>query len=486
MGMEFAPSSKNKIAAGLLCALLTPVSVCGQETGASVIEEVIVTGTRIRKTNLISVSPITQLDAQDLLLTGTTRVEDLLKSLPQLYSYQNSTASNTASGTATLELRNLGSSRTLVLVDGRRLPQGSPNTAGAADINQIPGGLIDRVEVLTGGASAVYGSDAIAGVVNFFLVNDFEGVQLDYQFSQYSHDNGGGRMQRLVDESGYRFPSGTDRDGDIQDVSLIIGGNLEGGRGNATAYATYRNIDPVTQDNRDHSACALQRWGGEYYCGGSETIPEGVFSDFGFLEIDQGLPGFDLMVQGDEFVPWDGRLYNYGPLNYFQRPDERYTAGVLAHYVINEHVEAYTQLMFMNDQTVSQIAPSGTFYRINRLSCGNVLMSQQQFDTLCGNYGLGPDDFQLAYLGRRNVEGGPRRHDIEHTSFREVFGLRGNINENWRYDLYGQYSQVDYQSTFFEDLLLTHVERALDVVSDPDSGEPVCRSAINGSDPNCV
>ncbi|MEP5763749.1 MAG: TonB-dependent receptor [Halieaceae bacterium] len=486
MGTECASFSRRKIAAGVFCALLVPGLACAQATGENVIEEVIVTGTRIQKANLVSVSPITQVDAEDLRLSGTTRVEDLLKNLPQLYSFQNSTASNEATGTATLNLRNLDSKRTLVLVDGRRLSQGSPFTAGSADINQVPGGLIDRVEVLTGGASAVYGSDAIAGVVNFFLVDDFEGVQLDYQFSQYSHDNGDSRMRRLLEESGNPVPTGTDRDGDTQDVTLIIGSNLEGGRGNATAYATYRDIDPITQDSRDHSACAMQRWEGEYYCGGSLTIPEGLFSDFGLLEIEQGLPGFDLMVQGHEFVPWDGRQYNYGPLNYFQRPDERWTAGALAHYAINEHVEAYTQLMFMDDQTVSQIAPSGTFFQPNTVNCDNPLLSQQQFDTLCGNYGLGPGDSQIAYIGRRNAEGGPRREDIQHTSFRGVFGLRGDINETWRYDLYVQYGEVDLKSTYHEDILRPHMERALDVVTDPGSGEPVCRSVLNGSDPSCV
>jgi outer membrane receptor protein involved in Fe transport len=478
--------SKKQIAVGVLCAFLSPAAVLADEYDESILEEVVVTGTRIQRANLVSVSPITQVNAEDLRLAGITRVEDLLKNLPQLYSFQNSTASNEATGTATLNLRNLGSQRTLVLVDGRRLSQGSPFTAGSADINQIPGGLMDRVEVLTGGASAVYGSDAIAGVVNFFLMDDFEGVELDYQFSQYSHDNGNGRMRRLLEEGGYPVPTGTDRDGDTQDLSLIIGGNLEGGRGNVTVYATYRDIDPITQDSRDHSACSLQRWEGNYYCGGSRTIAEGLFTDFGLLPITQGLPGFDLMVQGNEFVPWDYRTYNYGPLNYFQRPDERYTLGALAHYAINEHVEAYTQLMFMDDQTVTQIAPSGSYFQTSTLSCGNPLLSQQQFDVLCGAYGLGPEDEQIAYIGRRNVEGGPRQEDIQHTSFRGVFGLRGDINETWRYDLYGQYAEVDLKSTYYEDILGTNMNRALDVVSDPDSGEPVCRSALSGADPTCV
>ena len=130
------------------------------------LDEVIVTGSRIPQTNLVTTSPVTQVTGEDIDIAGVTRVEDLISQLPQAFAAQNSTVSNGASGTATVSLRNLGSSRTLVLIDGRRMGYGSPND-DAADLNQIPEQLVERVEVLTGGASAVYGSDALAGVVNF-------------------------------------------------------------------------------------------------------------------------------------------------------------------------------------------------------------------------------------------------------------------------------------------------------------------------------
>jgi outer membrane cobalamin receptor len=132
------------------------------------IEEVIVTGSRIPQANLITTSPVTQVTGEDVDVAGVTRVEDLIAQLPQAFAAQNSTVANGASGTATVSLRNLGSSRTLVLIDGRRMGYGSPND-DAADLNQIPEQLVERVEVLTGGASAVYGSDAVAGVVNFIM-----------------------------------------------------------------------------------------------------------------------------------------------------------------------------------------------------------------------------------------------------------------------------------------------------------------------------
>ena len=156
------------------------------------LEELVVTGTRIRKPGLVSSSPLVQVEAEEVALQGTVRVEDMLRTLPQVFSNQNTGQSNGATGTATVNLRNLGAQRGLVLVNGRRLPAGSPIQGGVgADINQIPGALIDSVEVLTGGASATYGSDAVAGVVNFRLMDDFEGVRLDYQFSQYQHGNRG-------------------------------------------------------------------------------------------------------------------------------------------------------------------------------------------------------------------------------------------------------------------------------------------------------
>ena len=147
----------------------------------SELEAIVVTGSRIQRANLVSSSPVIQIEAEDLAFQGTTRVEDMLRTLPQVYSAQNASQAYGATGTATLNLRNLGAERTLVLVNGRRLPAGSPLQGGVgADINQIPGALIKSVEVLTGGSSATYGSDAVAGVVNFLMVDDFEGIKLDY------------------------------------------------------------------------------------------------------------------------------------------------------------------------------------------------------------------------------------------------------------------------------------------------------------------
>ena len=448
------------------------------------LEELVVTGTRIRKPTLVSSSPIVQVDAEEVTLQGNVRVEDMLRNLPQVYTGQSAGQSNGATGTATLNLRNLGAERTLVLVNGRRLPAGSPLQGGVgADINQIPGALIESVDVLTGGASATYGSDAVAGVVNFRLMDDFEGIKLDYQFSQYQHGNDDDRWQQIVRDAGYETADGSVWDGDISNFSLIMGRSLGEGRGNVTVYGTYRDIKAVLQADRDYSSCALSN--DLTSCSGSATQPQGTFSDFGALKA-QGLEGFDYKVEGDRFVPRQGTLYNYGPSNYFQRPDERWTAGILAWYDLNERAEAYTELMFMDDRSVAQIAHSGAFFNTETLGCGNPFLSQQQFDALCGRYGLTEADVQSVSIGRRNVEGGNRQNDLRHTSYRGVLGLRGDLTDRWRYDLHYQYAKVRMENTYLNDLSITRIRRALDAVREPATGRIACRSALDGSDPDCV
>jgi iron complex outermembrane recepter protein len=356
------------------------------------VSEVVVTGTRIQKANLVTSSPVAQVDSVQLRFTGSTRVEDAIVQLPQISLDQDSGQSIESNGTATLQLRGLGTSRTLVLFDGKRLPIASPNSSeSAADINFIPMALLQRVEVLTGGASSTYGSDAIAGVVNFIPIKDFEGVKFEYQASGYRHNNDGNSVADASIARGFAVPTGTSSDGDMNDISFIVGGNLNDGRGNITAYATYRDISAITQSERDYSACAIGATGS---CGGSATSAEGSF----YFESD----GFSNIyyVDGDQFVP--GFVpFNFAPPSYYQRPDERITLGALAHYKLGEYAEAYTQLMFMDNRTVAQFAPAGMFFDSGiSIPCSNPFLSAQQYATMgCTS----PDDVIGAYIGRRNV-----------------------------------------------------------------------------------
>lgn len=476
-------NTRSTLAGAALCLAIPATAPLAAARQADVLEEVVVTGSRIEKSaNLVSANPVVQVGAEEMRYQGTVRVEDMMRNLPQVWSSQNTGQSNGATGTATLNLRNLGDERTLVLINGRRMPAGSPLSGGiGADINQIPGALVKNIEVLTGGASATYGSDAVAGVVNFIMIDDFEGVKLDYQVSQYNHDNDNSAVQQIVRDSGYPVASGSRTDGDITNVSLIIGGNFEDGRGNVTAYATYRDVEAVKQSERDYSSCALSDTATSCY--GSGTIPEGRITNFKDPEKDAD--AFDYKVAGSEFVPRGGTTYNYGPENFYQRPDERYTFGAFARYDINSRTEVYSELMFADDRSLSQIAPSGAFFITDTIPCGNPLLSDQQFEALCGQFGLTREDTQTALLGRRNVEGGQRQQDLRHTSFRTVFGLRGDINDIWRYDVFAQYSEVSMENTYQNDLGISRIRNALDAVLDED-GNIVCRSVLTGTDPNCV
>ncbi|WP_444934929.1 TonB-dependent receptor plug domain-containing protein [Microbulbifer sp. JTAC008] len=475
-------------------AIMVPAMPAFAQQDAEIVEEVVVTGSRIqRDANETSVSPVTSVNSEDFKATGVVRVEDLLNDLPQVAATQTAGQANGATGTATVDLRGLEAKRTLVLIDGRRMPAGSPIAGGgSADLNQIPGALVERVEVLTGGASAAYGSDAIAGVVNFVMMDDFEGVRFETQTSVYQHNNDNSHMQDLVTSSGFDVADGNTTDGEINDFSLIMGANLDNGRGNVTAYANYRKIEAVLQSDRDYSGCALgirtpssstvtstpTSADLSDRCGGSGTLPNGLITPF------DGSTYYN--VSGNEFVDWDGQLYNYGPLNYFQRPDERWTMGVFGHYDISDNVNLYTQLSYSDDRTVAQIAPSGNFFETSSINCDNPLLSDQQRDLICTSAGLGADDDAPFYIGRRNVEGGPRQDDLRHTSFRGVFGLRGDINETWSYDAYAQYAEVSMEETYLNDMSNTNIRRALNVVTDPETGEAVCQSVLDGTDPNCV
>src|ERR1700733_5702894 len=163
-------------------------AIAQQTSSSGGVETVVVTGSRIPQTGVYSASPVTAVGQQEMKFEGTTDVNTLINNLPEAFADQNSTVTNGGTGTANLDLRGLGANRTLVLVNGTRLMPGDPSVP-VADVDDIPVALVDHVEVLTGGASAVYGSDALAGVVNFIMRKDFEGVELDGTYSIYQNDN---------------------------------------------------------------------------------------------------------------------------------------------------------------------------------------------------------------------------------------------------------------------------------------------------------
>jgi len=463
-------------------------------------EEVIVTGSRIARPNVESASPVTVVGSEEVARSGTTRVEDLVNSLPQVTPGQTAFVSNGATGTATVNLRNLGTARTLVLVNGRGLQPGDPFLP-VADLNQIPASLIKRIEVLTGGASATYGADAVAGVVNFIMDTDFKGFQLDGTYSLYQHNNSNDEnlaadgqtavtIRDRMDARRFSYPTGNVADGAQFDTTATLGASFDDGRGNAVAYVGYRQIQPLLQRKRDHSACALVVSGANLICGGSGTAPAASIADltFGRFFFRSAGPG--------QWLPYQGP-YNYAPINYFQRPDKRWTAGAFADYEISSAIRPYAEFMFMDDRSKAQIAESGTFFAdVINLRCDSPLLSPSQGAQLCaaidGRAGAGDpvaDGVVPILIGKRNVEGGPRIADLRHTGYRAVLGTRGDITDRFSYDISGNYGSTIFSQTYLNDFSRSRLLKALDAVQLQD-GTIVCSvnadAITTNDDPACV
>ena len=495
------------------------VAAAKEQTEAAPVTEVVVTGSRIAQPQLESISPVTAVSAREIKDSGVTRVEDLLNSLPQVVADQGSGLSMGSTGVAFLDLRGLGVQRTLVLVNGRRLMPGDPTGGGAsvvnlgyasgADVNQIPVALVERVDVLTGGASSTYGADAVAGVVNFIMNDHFEGVRLDANLGIYNHDNHNEFINGLLAKRKFGTVTGTNWDGANKDLTLVLGHNFADGAGNMEGYLGYRRASPITADHRDHAACVLSASspGSPYICGGSSnSAPTVIYNQTTFSS---------LQVAPDGTLVPKYQRFNYAASHYLQRIDERYTAGFFGHLKFNEHVEAYTEFMFMDDATRGNYAPAGIFLSSGfattppgnpgaglrngnwLVNCGtgaygnagmNPFLTANEFTTLCSPgspYGVFPNaagDVQLL-MARRNVEGGPREDEYLHTTWRAVFGARGEIFPDWNYDASFASSRVRTSDWHNNDTSSSRMQNALLVIKDPVTGQPVCRGGQNGCVP---
>ncbi|WP_418152140.1 TonB-dependent receptor domain-containing protein [Litorimonas sp. RW-G-Af-16] len=546
----------------LLCsAILSAAPAFAQDTA----DEVIVTGSLIpRSTNLQATSPVTEIGAADFEARGVLRVEDIINTLPQAFGAQGSNLANGATGTSSINLRGLGATRNLVLINGKRMPYGSLNTA-AADVNMIPSALVKKVDILTGGASATYGSDAVSGVANFIMDKEFEGARLDTNFSFYQHNNNNSEIQDILsgfaadNPSQYTVPNGGTTDGESLDITGIVGGKFAEDRGHITAYAGYQKTKPIQQADRDYSQCALstRNDGEDFTCAGSSTNQfanildvTGGYTIPGIVNPDARTQGIWSRVNPDngEFRARDFTTdtFNFNPFNNYQRPNERYTFGTFVEYEAAPNLNLYSELMFMENSTNSQIAPSGVFgLGVNGsaggVNCDNPFLSAQQVEYLCGeiadgaidryrfndpadpdnpNNGLytdaagnilpdqdNPDTFVARFDGnpdqaalaadgvapvlilRRNVEGGNRNNDITHTTFRGLVGAKGDLSGTpLSYDVSASYSSVRRAEVYNNDLSITNISRALNVVNA--GGVPTCAvnaDAISSNDDaNCV
>jgi iron complex outermembrane recepter protein len=468
------------------------------------LQEVVVTGSRISSPNLTAISPITSVDAGYISSTNLTRTEDILNNLPMVFAGQNSTVSNGASGTASVNLRGLGPNRTLVLVNGRRLGPGQGTGTNVSDINEVPAALIERVDILTGGASSVYGADAVAGVVNFVLNTHFEGLKIDTSYSYFQHDNNNPTGQAALAAAGDAVPDHSVNTGFGKNVSVLMGSNFADNKGNATFYLTYDKAAAVLEAKYDYAACTLDATkAGTLACGGSPvTAKSGAGGYFQAYGRGGGAALFTNTVDGKSgaFRPYNptSDAYNFGPLNFYQRPNERWTGGSFVNYQINEHLTAYGELMMARNSTDSQVAASGDFETPTAIPCSDPLLTAQEATAICAAAAAQgtPGGTANLYIGRRNVEGGGRISDITNNTIRAVMGLKGDIIDGLSFDVYAQRDSTDTMirnENFFD---ASKVSNALNVITGPAqlangspnplAGQPECNSVYTGTDSACV
>jgi iron complex outermembrane receptor protein len=392
----------------------------------SMLEEVVVTGSRIKRDTFSSPSPISVYDTQDVSLSGVASVDEFLKDIPAFTGYQMGTSTNNGSdqGQKKIDMRGLGFERTLVLVNGRRMI-GDANDDGAVDLNAIPEAMIKRIEILKDGASTIYGSDALSGVVNFILNDDFEGVEVTAGMGQGTEDN----------------------QAENNSLSLLAG--VGGERGNLVMSMSYNNQDEMKQDERPYAIEALysllQANGGFQLTGSGSSNSRKI-----------RVPG-----QGNWILDADtgrarafesGDVYNYSAVNALVTPNERWQFGAIGKVEIAPMAEAYAEGIYTRRTSHQRLAPDASFAVTptfdtpnNGAQWNDWVPASNPFNPF-GVNASGPDGVigtgdDLNPLGiensdvrinRRFVESGGRIFRQTNDTYRLVAGLRGEAyNIDW-------------------------------------------------------
>ncbi|MEL7312745.1 MAG: TonB-dependent receptor [Pseudomonadota bacterium] len=476
--------------AALALTGLAPSAALGQSTDdeAESVDEIVVTGSRLTTNpNLAGATPVLSVSGDEALIRGNVRVEDFINVLPQVFAGQASEVSNGASGTATLNLRGLGAQRTLVMIDGRRLPYGSSGTI-AANVDLVPIQMVERVDIVTGGASAVYGSDAIGGVANFILKRDFEGFEFGGQYGLSTNDNDDDFYANILRAGDQPVP-GSASDGEEALIYAMMGLNAPDGRGNITIYASYEDRQEITQDNRVFSGCALGQDSSDFSFGGFGCVGSANFRLFG------GPGGFGFQQENgqiDNFftTPGPQRTFNFGPFNFFQRPSERYNIYAKGFYSLTDNIEAFTDFSYTNNFSDAQIAPTASFgigaYSIN---CDNPLIQGNTGIAFTDIFGCSAQDVTDGTIvsgitaSHRNVEGGPRNSRLENSAWRVISGLRGTFADDvWGWEAFAQVSETRDQSVSTNDFVVANLQQALFATTDAD-GNVVCQDQSGGCVP---
>lgn len=417
-----------------MAAILAVAAVPAFAQTGDEIQEVLVTGSRIARAEGTQASPLLAVDAEDIVLSGTSNVENLLNTLPQLVPGLTSASGSITegNGTATADLRGLGANRTLVLVNGRRWL--FADAQQVADLNTIPQSLVKRVEVVTGGSSAVYGSDAIAGVVNFVLDDEFEGFEASVKGGQTFHG-----------------------DGEESDVNLTSGGAFADGRGHVVLSLNYFDRSGVRAGARDYARDEVAEVIGSdgrasiVATGGNATVPEGRFSGYPTGAALNAYPGLANALNAAGlgssgtlgFIVDDGvqrpflqsDLFNTGPYANIVIPQRRWSASAFTTFDVTDRVEVYADGAFTNNVVDMPIA-AALMSQTVQVQTNNPFVTPQlrevfrQLDAIDNRRpggGVANDGLISLSLARRMMEHGDRSTRTDRNAFKVTTGLRGDI-----------------------------------------------------------
>ena len=458
-----------------------------QAEAANAPQDVVVTGSRISRPDLEVASPVNVIGQAEIGFRQPGTAEELLRDLPSIRPAVGPGVNNGSAGAATIDLRGIGVERTLVLLDGRRIvPFGLD---GLTDLNTIPVGLLERVDVVTGGASTVYGADAVAGVVNFITKRSFQGIDLSANY----------RISERGDAARFR-------------ADLLIGGNFGDDRGNAVLAVGYTKSNPLLHLARPISDRPISSVTGLF--SGATAAQVTIFGSPTNAAL--GLPaGANL---GAVVNPATGLLqtatpadtYNTNIGTYFQTPLDRINVYGGARYEITEGIEAYASGMFTRNRVTLQLASSGTFGNTYQLPLNNPYLPVGIRNQLCAAFdtntavagiqpispadcaaagaaqgGTGTPGFrEIPVVAQRRItEFGPRVQSYEFNQFQVQGGLRGTVLGGLRYDLSGQYgetAQVQVRENWGS---FSKVQQALRAYRVAGTNAPVCTNTANGCVP---
>jgi len=427
------------------------------------LEQIVVTGSRIRRVDAETASPVFTMDRSTIEASGVTSMGELVQQVPAIAGAATNPAVNNGGGTgaSTVELRGLGAERTLVLLNGRRV--GAISSVGAVDINMMPVNLIERVEVLKEGAGAVYGSDAIGGVVNFITRTDLDGLEVsaDGGWSQYG-------------------------DGARQAFGVAWG--TTGERGSMIVGANYNKQEAVSAGDRKFARDALYLYGGSVSAGGSSRTPNGrirfnagdpLRTLYGCSSVTKlpGVPGDSL----DDYRCFTGAdAYNYQPLNLVMTPAERASVFTSGNFNVTDNTEAYAEWLHGYTTSGYQIAelPFDATQDDVIIPASNVY---NPFGIDFGGLGtVNPNaQWRLKSLGTR-------RSSVNSTTDQITLGLKGKVmDSSWTWDLSGQYAHFDQNLTIKGYLQSAKLQNAFGPNFIDEGGNVVCGTPDTPI-PNCI